>query len=368
MPTAPMSARFQRCEVAIIGDGVIGLSTAVELGRAGARCQVFGAARHEAASGAAAGLLAPSIGNLSTSVRPFFTASLARYPAFVDELRDYEPALALVEGLLDVSLEASGGHRDFGVGQRLTRYQTAQLEPAVSAPNGAVFHAQDSAVDNQLLVAALRRAIAARSGADTLHDDPIASIHLRGNLAVLRTRAGSVVESERVVLAAGAWSSTIAGLPRPVPVSPLKGQMLAVASTALRHAVMGDDIYLVPRPSEIAIGATAEHAGFDATVSPDAIETLRQAAIRICPSLGAAPVIRSWAGLRPATPDLLPILGPDPSEPKLLYACGHSKNGILLAPATALAIADLALGRPASFDLTPFRIDRFPAQTQPEIG
>jgi glycine oxidase len=143
-------------------------------------------------------------------------------------------------------------------------------------------------------------------------------------------------------------------------VTPLKGQMLAVGSTALRHAIMSDDIYLVPRTTEIAIGATVEHAGFDVTVVPDAIESMRAAAIRLCPSLRDAPVLRAWAGLRPATPDMLPILGPDPSDPRLIYACGHSKNGILLAPATARAISDLALGRPTAVNLTPFRVDRFP--------
>jgi glycine/D-amino acid oxidase-like deaminating enzyme len=124
---------------------------------------------------------------------------------------------------------------------------------------------------------------------------------------------------------------------------------------------MGDDIYLVPRLGEIAIGATVERAGFDVSVSPAAIETLRQAAIQICPPLRDAPVLRSWAGIRPATPDMLPLLGPEPLDSRVLYATGHSKNGILLAPVTASIIAKLASGSPAGFDLGPFRVDRFQA-------
>jgi glycine oxidase len=123
---------------------------------------------------------------------------------------------------------------------------------------------------------------------------------------------------------------------------------------------MGDDIYLVPRRGEIAIGATVEHAGFDTTVATGAIEELRQSAIRVCPALLEAPVTRTWAGIRPATPDMRPILGADPQYPNLLYACGHSKNGILLAPATAKSLAAVATGNRAPLDIGPFSVERFP--------
>jgi glycine oxidase len=105
-----------------------------------------------------------------------------------------------------------------------------------------------------------------------------------------------------------------------------------------------------------------EHAGFDASTSDEAVAALRRAAVTLCPALGAAPVIRRWAGIRPATPDLLPIIGPDPKNPSLLYACGHSRNGILLAPETAVAIAALAQDRQPNLDLSGFSITRFPEQ------
>jgi glycine/D-amino acid oxidase-like deaminating enzyme len=161
------------------------------------------------------------------------------------------------------------------------------------------------------------------------------------------------------VLAAGAWSSAIEGLPRALPVTPLKGQMLAVRSTCLRRSIAGDDVYLVPRGDEIVIGATVEEAGFDLSIDESAIQRLRAAAVELCPVLADAPIVRRWAGIRPATPDRLPIIGPDPFERALIYACGHSKNGILLAPETAAIVARLALGDPAERDISRFSVTRF---------
>ena len=135
--------------------------------------------------------------------------------------------------------------------------------------------------------------------------------------------------------------------------------MLAVEASALRHPVMGDDIYLVPRGGEISVGATVEDAGFDLSTTPEAIESLRRAAVKLVPSLCQASVSRRWAGLRPATPDRLPIIGSDPERPRLIYACGHAKNGILLAPATAKAVAALVQGVAHRGTWHRFSINRF---------
>jgi glycine oxidase len=115
----------------------------------------------------------------------------------------------------------------------------------------------------------------------------------------------------------------------------------------------------VAREREIVVGATSEHAGFDTTTNPGAIDGLLASAISLYPGLSTAKLVRAWAGIRPATPDMLPILGSDPAAPRILYACGHSKNGILLAPATARAIAALAQGRAPEWDLDAFSISRF---------
>lgn len=358
-------------DVIVIGDGVIGLSTAFELGRAGVRCRVYGAVNHGAASGAAAGLLAPSVGTLRPDVQTFFDASLALYPTFVETLRAFQPELVLLEGLLDVSLQGERSHVRLGMtetgvssgGASATRDRSlsatdlALLEPQL-APATAVFHPRDGAIDNVLLTRALRDAVVSFATSSITPDDPVVGIRIGSSLEVV-TRAGATIQSGTVIVAAGAWSSRIDGLPRTLPVVPLKGQMLSVASTALRHPVMGDAVYMVPRRTEIAIGATAEHAGFDTTVFPEAIEHLRQSATAICPALGDAPVVRTWAGIRPATPDMLPILGADPDHPRLIYACGHSKNGILLAPATAQCVAALASESAPPLDIRPFSVMRF---------
>jgi glycine oxidase len=166
------------------------------------------------------------------------------------------------------------------------------------------------------------------------------------------------------VLAAGAWAAQIDGLPRPVPVRPLRGQICAIRSAPLRHVVLERDVYLVVRGSDrTLVGSTMEDVGFDVGTTPDALAALRRSADSVCPALAAHDIVDSWSGLRPATPDLLPVLGPDPDEPRLIYACGHSRNGILLAPLTASVTGALAAGQDSGWDLTPFSIRRFTSST-----
>jgi glycine/D-amino acid oxidase-like deaminating enzyme len=350
------NARALDSDVIIIGDGVIGLSTALELARAGARAHIISVRRDGSASGAAAGLLAPSIGRLSPGVRQFFESSLAKYPAFVEHLRTFDRELSLVEGLIQVSAAAAESARG---AVRLDVAALATEEPELVAPNGAVLHPKDSAIDNVRLMSALRLAVQHEPGLTVTRDDPATRLRFDPALVEVGTTKGLVFRAPHVVLAAGAWSGEIDGLPRPLPVVPLKGQMLALGARCLRHAIAGDDVYLVPRREEVVAGATVEHAGFDTTVDDVAIENLRQAAIRLCPVLGHAPVVRRWAGIRPATPDLLPVLGTDPDVPALIYACGHSKNGILLAPETAVAVSNLAQGHSAGMDISMFSMARF---------
>ena len=348
-------------DVVVIGDGVIGLSTALELARAGVRVHVVGARRDGAASGAAAGLLAPSLGRLDPRVRAFYSASLERYPAFLSTLYAYEPDLTLVRGLLQLN----GGSEQPGPAPAaigLTASALSHLEPGVVAPHGGLLHPGDGALDNVRLMSALTLAVEHQPGITFTHDDPAAAISFSKSGVRVTTSAGHEVAAGRAVLAAGAWSGALSGLPRAVPVTPLKGQMLTLRGGTLRHSIMAVDVYLVPRAEDVAVGATSEDAGFDTTVDPATIERLRQAAVRVYPALAESPVVRQWAGLRPATPDLLPIIGADPAQPALIYACGHSRNGILLAPETARVVARLALGAPPGVDLSPFAVTRFTAK------
>ncbi len=315
-------------DVAIIGDGLIGLSTGLELARAGAECVILGTTHPGAASAAAAGLLAPSVGRLPDDVRPFFMDSLDRFPGFLESLRLFDPTLSVIEGLIER-------------GER-----------------GELIHPRDGAVDNVRLLAAVRRAVEQSAAINMIADD-VAAIDVTAARPSVLTRNGTRLSASRIVLAAGAWSSAIEGLPRQVPVRPLKGQMIALGAAVLRQAIMGDDVYLVPRGNETLAGATVEEAGFDIGVTSDAVRMLRSAAVALCPELENTAVTRSWAGIRPATPDMLPILGADSDTPALLYACGHSKNGILLAPGTAAALTALCLGQAPAVSLEPFRIGRF---------
>ena len=137
--------------------------------------------------------------------------------------------------------------------------------------------------------------------------------------------------------------------------------MIAIGAAALRHVIFADAAYLVPRGDRVLVGATMEDVGFDDATTPEAQETLRAAAVGLVPSLRDAPVAAAWAGLRPMTPDGLPILGRDPDWPSLLYACGHSRNGILMAPLTGECIASLALGEEPPASLAAFDVRRFEA-------
>jgi glycine oxidase len=343
-------------DAVVIGDGVIGLSTALQLAGVGLRCHIFGMRQAGAASSAAAGLLAANIGNVTPpNIRALFRASLALYPQYLAPLQAIDPGLRLLSGVIEVLEE----HAPFDERHLRLEEQTLDaLQPGVVAPFGAVLHETDAAIDNVRLVAALRKAVEAERRL-VYHDDPAIGIAAEPRGAKVTMRSGASLDTSTVVIAAGAWTPMINGLPRVLPVRPLKGQMLSVAGSPLIRPVMAGHVYLVPRGGETVIGATSEEAGFDATVTTEAIESLRQAAVALVPSLASAAVARSWAGIRPATPDMLPIIDRDPEQPSVVYAVGHSRNGILLAPLTAIAIAELLSGASQSFDLKPFSVTRF---------
>jgi glycine oxidase len=163
----------------------------------------------------------------------------------------------------------------------------------------------------------------------------------------------------RVVLAGGAWAAHLPGLPRVIPVSPVRGQLLRLDALPVHRVIYGAGGYLVPRDSTLLVGATSEQAGLVNATTSAGLEKLRAIATRTIPSLAGANVVDHWAGLRPMTPDTLPILGPDPDQPALVYACGFSRNGILLAPWAAEMLADLIVGKAGLAGLEPFSVGRF---------
>ncbi|HJP61347.1 MAG TPA: FAD-dependent oxidoreductase, partial [Gemmatimonadaceae bacterium] len=216
----------------------------------------------------------------------------------------------------------------------------------------------DGAVDNGVLLTALRK-LAASSQRIELIDGSVTKIGPRSEACEVILNDKSRRAAERVVLAAGAWVGKIAGSRFARAVKPARGQLVSYTSTPLRHVAYGPRGYVVPRTDTLIGGSTMEDVGFDANTTASGIKKVRAAAEEICPVLESAQEVTAWAGLRPVTPDLLPMVGADPEFASLLYACGHSRNGVLMAPLTGDIIADLVTASPLSHDLAQFRPDRF---------
>ena len=243
-------------------------------------------------------------------------------------------------------------------GEWLDDVSLREREPRLGPTAGGVFHPSDGAVDVAALMAALR--------ADAARDRRVAIVE--GRAAVIRADAmGVLVEledgqgayAECVVVAAGAWVGALRGLPRPLPVVPVRGEILSLESPGMRHVVMGPRGYVVQRGGHALVGSTMERVGFDPRTTADGAALLRNVGGELSPWLKERPILGHWAGLRPVTPDLLPIIGVDPECERVFYACGHSKNGVLLAPVTARVIADLLAYGSSSVDIAPYAPDRF---------
>jgi len=241
----------------------------------------------------------------------------------------------------------------------LDSHQVHALEPSVARAAGAAFHAHDGAVDSRALLGAIR-IDAARERRVRFEEDRVVRIDPGRTIAV-QLQSERRIEASQVVVAAGAWVSSIAGLPHALPVEPARGQMLSLPRVPVHHVVMGPRGYLVPRRDEVLIGSTMERVGFDACTTDEGATLLCEIAGELVPALAGQPVLAHWAGLRPMTPDQLPIVGADRECPGLIYACGHSKNGVLLAPLTARAVADLIVRGTPSIDVAAYAPARFGA-------
>jgi glycine oxidase len=230
--------------------------------------------------------------------------------------------------------------------------------PWVGASSGALWAARDAALHPARLVEALTRD-AVRLGATVVHDEATA-LERRGD-RITGVRGVESYSAADVVLAAGAWSRQIIGLPRPMSVEPIRGQMAALAwPTGIPRAiVLGRGVYLVARDGEAIVGSTMEHAGFASDVTAAGLAEIFTGVSALCPALSKGEVLRTWAGLRPVTPDGLPIIGREPKLDGLWYASGHGRNGVLLAGVTGLMIARLLSGERDIEHLALLRPERF---------
>jgi glycine oxidase len=305
-------------------------------------------------------------------------ASQALWPGFAREVEDAagQPVDLRSEGTLLVALtvddQARLQHR-LAFQQSLglpiewisgveARRREPHLAPGIA---GAVASPEDHQIDNRKLVAALRIA-AERAGVTIREHCPVARVLISGGRAAgVVLGDGTQVAADTVVLAAGAWSRRIEGLPadaRP-PVRPVKGQMLALrmdpAAPLIAHVIWAPGAYLAPRrDGRLLVGATVEEKGFDETLTAGGVLALLEATWRALPAVEELPIDEMWVGHRPGSRDDAPILGQGPVE-GLVYATGHYRNGILLAPVTADAIARLVLDGAVDPVIAPFGIERF---------
>lgn len=243
--------------------------------------------------------------------------------------------------------------------------EARELQPGLaSGPVSWLWLPDEGWLDTQALGRALPAALAA-AGVQRL-SDTVERVRI-GARAVsgVELPSGRSLDAERVVLAAGAWTGRLEGLPRRVPVGPARGQILRYppGSAGLSTIVSGHGgSYLVPRPDgSVLAGSTMEDVGFEVEVTDSGRRSVRSAAAALVPDLEGAEPVEAWAGLRPITPDHLPILGPDPEAGGLFYATGYGRNGILVAPAAAEIVADLVAGRTPATDWRPFSVERFEA-------
>ena len=360
-------------DVVVVGGGPVGAACARELTRAGRRVLLLEPGG-EAGQGwrAAAGMLAPQIE--ARQEDPLLELGLAareHYGPLADELLEttgvdiglWREGIAAVAGAESEAAELRNRvawQRQQGLlSDWLDADEVSARWPWLGPTQGALWAAHEGALEPEKLVRALLDD-AQKAGAELAADRAVA-IECRGGRVAAVTGERGRYPAGDVVLAAGAWSALVEGLPRPLSVAPVRGQMAALPwPTAARRAIIySKDCYLVARGDEAILGSTMEYAGFRSEVTSAGLGRIFAGATTLCPSLDRAEVRRTWAGLRPMTPDGLPIIGAEPRMQGLWYATGHGRNGILLAGLTGVLVRQLLAGEPPAEDLGPFSPARF---------
>ncbi len=336
-------------DVGIAGGGIIGLSAALELAGAGLRVIVFERGRvMKEASWAAAGMLAANDPENPADLGPLSELSLSLYPQFlstVKKLSGEEIAVRTTTAIQRVSHPQTG----------FTALDSDHLVPGLEVANGAFASLCEQSIDPRDLARALPMAVKA-AGALILEETPVTAVAEYDGYVEIRSGSCSW-QADNFINCCGAWAGHLSGL----PVSPRKGQMALVRHAGepqLQVVLRTPEIYLVPRgDGRILIGATVEDAGFDKEVDEAKIHSLLDKAAALWPPIQTAEIIETWAGLRPASIDELPVL--DRYGAHSWVAAGHFRNGILLAPGTARLLRQMILGEALSIDLAAYRCGRF---------
>jgi glycine oxidase len=366
---------MKKFDVAIAGGGLIGASIALELARAGLRVGVFD--RQELgreSSWAGAGILSPAPESPAMiPLVPLGKASMAIYEEFVGSVEEvsgqragYRPkgtlqALFARDAREELSTVIALHH---GLGLKaepLSANDARELEPALSEDlEAGVLRPEEASVDNRALTQAVLEA-ARRSGVLFFPGSGAEAIWREGGRCAGLNLKNEKIEAQWTVIAAGCFSANIEGVARYAPVRPAKGQMLALRADDLQieRVLWSEKIYLVPRnDGRILVGATVEYTGFEKGLTAGGLEKILAGALELSPDLASAGVEETWAGLRPDSPDHLPILGPTDIA-GLLIATGHFRGGILLTPITARLVREWITLHHVSVDWERFSPMRF---------
>jgi glycine oxidase len=366
---------MKKFDVAIAGGGLIGASIALDLRRAGLGVGLFD--RQEPgleASWAGAGILSPAPESAALiALVPLGKASMAIYPEFVRMVEEasgrsagYRPkgtlqALFSRHAREELSTVIALHH---GLGLRaepLSARDARALEPSLSEDlEAGVLRPEEASVDNRALTQAVLEA-ARRSGVQVFPASGAEAIWRQGGRCLGLNLKNEKVEAQWTVIAAGCFSANIQGVAPYAPVRPAKGQMVALRAEDLKieRVLWSEKIYLVPRnDGRILAGATVEYTGFEKVLTAGGLEKILAGAIELSPGLAGSRVEETWAGLRPDSPDHLPILGPTDID-GLLIATGHFRGGILLTPITARLVREWVTEQRVTVDWDRFSPMRF---------
>lgn len=366
-----MSHKVSSCEVLVAGGGIIGAACARAAAARGLKVVICEPGPDPAAASAAsAGILGPQIERADDMLRALGLRARDLYEPLAASLlettgidiglwREGIASLAFEDAEAERLRDAVAHQRQAGLRcDWLEPQEVAERFPATAPCLGALFAPEDGAVDAPALTRALR-ADARRLGAQTLAAQVTRLTTILGRATGVETPAGKI-RAEHVVIAAGSWSTRIEHLPRALPVEPVRGQMAAAPWPAEmpRTVLYYDHGYVLARSAEAIFGSTMEHVGFDGSVTEAGVRDIVASARRLLPGLPAKPT-RTWAGLRPLTPDGRPIVGPDPDVRGLWYATGHGRNGVLLAGLTGAIIGDLVSTGTTEVEIASLAPERF---------
>jgi glycine oxidase len=360
-------------DVIVIGAGAIGLSLALRL--RDEHRSVLIVEKHEPATEAtyaAGGMIANCDPHTPAALQPLADQSAALYPDFVREIEVESGESADLRDAGTIAVFAEDEVPSCEGSRQLSAADLNRLEPSLHL-DGTTWYLPERSVDPRRLGRALVKACKKRAVDFATGSEVLEVLTAAGRAAGVRT-THSTYHAAAVVNCAGAWAAQIA--PLAIPTRPVKGQMVCVVpqtsvgapripafgirgSAIIRHVVRTPDIYIIPRSDgRILLGATVENAGFDKRTDPQTIQRLYKAGLHVAPVLSATRIHDAWAGLRPGSPDELPILG-ETSIPGYFAATGHYRDGIMLAPATAIVMAQLITGSQPSIDLALFSPLRF---------